>query len=53
LIFELLSFNGYNVQNFAILAEKFLGFKEMFTFLKIAQKNFWVFENLMLRILQF
>jgi len=26
LIFELLSFNGYNVQNFAILAEKIFGF---------------------------
>lgn len=41
--FTLLSFNGYNVQNFAILAEKIFGF--YFSFFKKALKKFlgfWV-----------
>jgi len=29
LIFELLSFNGYNVQKFSILAEKIFGFFDL------------------------
>jgi len=40
LIFELLSFNGYNVQNFAILAEKIFGFSRMFTFFENRSKKF-------------